>query len=119
MPTPVRLGALVAASDRATNLDVTPFVELDDGRRIETEPFAVSAVLNDREALRETVRESVVEDEVREVAASQPALEDWPFELDEMVAALELRGVRMDADRLRALPFLVELDPALEQRIKE
>jgi len=99
------------------NLDVTPFVELDDGRRIETEPFVVSVGLNDRETLNETIRESVLEDDVREVAESDAELDDWPFELDEIVAELDRRGVRSDAGWLRALPFLLELDPALEDRV--
>jgi hypothetical protein len=114
MATPVNLGARVAASDPATKLDVTPFVELDDGTRVETEPFAVSALTEDRETLNEMIRESVVEDEVRQVAESGPGLGDWPFELDEIVAELERRGVHADAGGLRALPFLIELDPALE-----
>ena len=115
MATPVHLGARVAASDPATKLDVTPFVELDDGRRIETEPFAVSALMDDRETLNEMIRESVLEDDVR---ASDAALDDWPFELDEIVAELERRGVRTDAGGLRALPFLLELDPGLEERVR-
>jgi hypothetical protein len=118
MATPVHLGARVAGSEPATTLDVTPFVELDDGRRIETEPFAVSVVVNDRETLDEMIRESVLEDDVHAVAASDSALHDWPFELDEIVAELGRRGVRTDAGDLRALPFLLELDPALENRIK-
>ena len=99
------------------NLDVTPFVELDDGRRIETEPFAVSVGLNDHETLTEAIRESVLEDDVREVAESDAELDDWPFELDEIVAELERRGVRSDAGGLRALPFVLELDPALVERV--
>jgi len=105
-------------SPPGANLDVTPFVELDDGRRIETEPFAVSVGLEDPETLKETIRESVLENDVREVAESDAELDDWPFELDEIVAELERRGVRADAGGLRALPFLLELDPALEERTK-
>ena len=101
------------------NLDVTPFVELDDGRRIETEPFAVSVGLNDQDTLKETIRESVLEDDVREVAESDAELDDWPFELDEIVAELARRGVRSDAGGLRALPFLLELDPTLEDRVEK
>jgi len=117
MATPVHLGARVAASDPVTKLDVTPFVDLDDGRRIETEPFAVSVGQNDQATLKETIRESVLEDHVHEVAESDAELNDWPFELDEIVAELERRGVRSDAGGLRALPFLVELDAALEDRV--
>jgi hypothetical protein len=101
------------------NLDVTPFVDLDDGRRIETEPFAVSVGLNQHDELESTIRESVFEDDVREVAESDVELADWPFELDEVVAALKRRRVRSNAGGLRALPFLVELDPSVESRLEK
>lgn len=106
------------AARPGVNLDVTPFVHLDDGRRIEVEPFGVSIGLHTHEQLEQMIRESVFEDDIREVAETDPEVAEWPFELDEIVAALERRGVRSDAAGLRALAFVVELDGAVEARLE-
>jgi hypothetical protein len=101
----------------SVNLDVTPFVDLDDQRRIEVEAFGVSFGLEGRGELEETIRESVFEDDIREVAETDEELADWPFELDEIVTELERHGVSSDAGELQALPFVVELDPVVEARL--
>ncbi len=143
MATPVRLGARVGLSDDPTpagltfydvdtlgqrqtlpggpvvNLDVTPFVELDDQRRIDTEAFGLSIGLRDRGDLEAEVRESIFEDELREVAAFDAAVAEMVPELDEIAAALERTRRGHGCRRLRALPFVVELDAAVEARFGE
>ena len=143
MATPARLGARVGLSDDPTpagltfsdvdtlgqrqtlpggpvvNLDVTPFVELDDQRRIDAEAFGLSIGLRDRGDLEAEVRESIFEDELREVAGFDAAVAEMVPELDEIAAALAEQGVDTDAGGLRALPFVVELDAAVEARFGE
>ena len=143
MATPVRLVARVGLSDDPTpagltfydvdtlgqrqtlpggpvvNLDVTPFVELDDQRRIDTEAFGLSIGLRDRGDLESEVRESIFEEDLREVAAFDAAVAEMVPELDEIAAALREQDVDTDAGRLRALPFVVELDAAVEARFEK
>jgi hypothetical protein len=141
MAVPARLGARVKLSDDPTpagltfqdvdvlgqrreapdgpvlNLDVTPFVVLDDSRRIETESFGLSIGLRDRDDLEAEVRESVLEEEMREAGQSDPAVAEMVPELDEIAAELREQGVDADGGTLRGLEFVVELDPAVEARI--
>ena len=100
------------------NLDVTPFVVLDDGRRIETESFGLSMGLRDRDDLEAEVRESVLEEQLRESGEADPAIAEMVPELDEIAAELREQGVDADAGTLRALPFAVEVDPAVETRLR-
>jgi hypothetical protein len=142
MAAPVRLGAHVKLSDDPTpagltfqdvdvlgqrrpalegppiNLDVTPFLELDDERRIETESFGLTIGLRDRADLEAEVRESIFEEDLGESAMADPEVAEMVPELDEIAAELNAQGVASDAGTLRALPFVVELDPALEARFR-
>ena len=142
MAAPVRLGAHVALSSDPTpagltfydvdvlgqrreapdrpviDLDVTPFVVLDDDRRIQTERFGLSIGLRDRDDLEAEVRESIVEEDLRDVAKSDPAVAEMVPELDEIAAELRSQGVDSDAGTLRELPFVVEVDPAVEGRFR-
>jgi hypothetical protein len=142
MAAPVRLGARVKLSADPTpagltfydvdvlgqrrtvpggpvvDLDVTPFVVLDDDRQIETEGFGLSIGLRDRADLEAEVRESIVEEELREVGTSDPEVAEMVPELDEIAAELRSEDVHTDAGALRALPFVVELDAAVEARFE-
>jgi hypothetical protein len=91
------------------------FVDLDDGRRVTTEPYGRSSLhmsldCTEAELLAE-VREFIFEDEMREIPedAAEPR---WP----EMVEELARAGVAVDEATLEGLPFVVEVDERIRLR---
>ncbi len=88
-------------------LEIVIFVELDDGRRVETRPGEIKLGTRlpwDANGVRREVRRMVYDDSDR-----------WPRWRD-LMAGLEERGVRADDAALVALPYVLELDPALVAR---
>jgi hypothetical protein len=97
-------------------LAIVHFVELDDGRRVTTEQFGEMSLhmsLDCSEAeLREEVREFIFEDEMREI----PECRDEP-RWDDVIEALGRLEVVTNEAALAQLPFVVELDPRVLERV--
>jgi hypothetical protein len=99
-----------------TVLRVVHFVDLDDGRRVTTEAFgemSLEMVLDCTEPdLHDEVREFIVEDEMQDIpeVANEPRWHD-------MVEALSQAGVTADEAALARLPFAIEVEPAVLERL--
>jgi hypothetical protein len=97
-------------------LGLVQFVDLADGRRITTEGFAVltlTAPLDSTLAhLRDELREFVFEEE----AGVEDELDEPRWEA--LTAALTAGGVAADAEGLRTLPFVIEVDPEVAAALR-
>ena len=90
--------------DASVVLDLTHFVDLDDGRRLSVGDITLE--LGDELALaelREEIRETIFEDDLRDVGEEEPRWEG-------LIEVLREAGVSADEDTLEALPFVIELD---------
>jgi hypothetical protein len=99
-------------------LSMVHFVILDDGRRLTTEKFGemalqISADI-DEEELRAEAREFILGDEMRDI----PELADEP-RWEEMVEVLSEHGLEANEDELAVLPFDVEIDEEVMQRVRD
>ena len=97
---------------------MTPFVELDDQRRIQTQAFGLTIGLRDLADLEAEVRESILEQDLGEAAMADPQVAEMVPELDEIAAELNGQGIECDTGALRALPFVVEVDPEVGARFR-
>jgi hypothetical protein len=97
-------------------LGLVQFADLADGRRITTEGFAVltlTAPLDSTLAhLRDELREFVFEEE----AGVEDELDEPRWEA--LTAALAAGGVAADAEGLRTLPFVIEVDPEVAAALR-
>jgi hypothetical protein len=94
----------------ALALNLVHFVDLADGRRITTEHLGAITLITGRDIgideLRDEIRETIFDDEAREVDDELAAEPRWP----DMAETLAAAGVAADDEALEALPFVVELD---------
>jgi hypothetical protein len=91
-------------------LDLTHFVDLDDGHRVSIGDITLELGEVGLEELREELRETIFEDDIREIDVDEPRWED-------LIESLGRAGVAADEAALEALPFVIELDDAVLQRV--
>lgn len=90
---------------------LTHFVDLDDGRRVSVGDMTLG--LDDEVTLaelHEEIRETVFEDDLRDIDEGEPRWED-------LIEALGRAGIDADEDTLEALPFVIELDDDVARRV--
>ena len=93
-------------------LDLTHFVDLDDGRRLSVGDITLE--LGDGltlAELREEIRETIFEDDLRDV-------DEEELRWEELIEVLREAGVNADEGALEALPFVIELDDDVARRVK-
>jgi hypothetical protein len=97
--------------DASVVLDLTHFVDLDDGRRVSVGDITLALGDNLTSAeLREEIRETIFEDNLRDIDEDEPR---W----EELIEVLGKAGIDADADTLEALPFVIELDDDVARRV--
>jgi hypothetical protein len=95
--------------EAALTLALTHFVDLDDGRRLSVADITLE--LDDvvtLAELREEIRETIFEDDLRDLDDAEPRWED-------LIDVLAGAGIDADEDALEALPFVIELDEAVQR----
>jgi hypothetical protein len=103
------IGQYREESDAGLVLRVTQYVDLDDGRRVTAE-FGTLSVDPDftLAELHEAVREMIFEDGMLDVEAGEQRWED-------LVELLGEAGIDAGEAALAALPFVVEIDEAVQR----
>jgi hypothetical protein len=101
-----------------TVLAIVYYVELDDGRRLTTEEFGKMTLETSLDGCREEdlvdeAREYIFEDDLRDI----PELAEEP-RWEEMREVLRRNGLTVDEEGLARLPFVVELDDRLRDKLK-
>jgi hypothetical protein len=94
-------------------LAIAHFVDLADGRRLTTERYGAITLVVERDIARndldDEIRETIFDDEAREVDEELAAEPRW----EDMAEILGEVGIRADDATLEALPFVVEVDDAV------